>query len=108
MESIPLIDSPRQTATIVLGGQSVRLTVWWQPVSEAWYLSVVDFSGSPIALGRQVTARVRLVRSPAFAGDIVALPRRPGDHANIRRSAWQSTHTLAYFSAAEVAQVSWP
>ena len=33
MDLIPLIDAPRQTLTIVLGGQSLHLEVWWQPLS---------------------------------------------------------------------------
>ena len=54
MDLIPLIDAPRQTLTIVLGGQSLHLTAWWQPLSSRWYLSVADLVDAPIALGRQI------------------------------------------------------
>ena len=60
MDLIPLIDAPRQTLTTVLGGQSLHLEVWWQPLSSKWYLSVADLMDAPIALGRQIAPLVRL------------------------------------------------
>ena len=108
MDLIPLIDAPRQTLTITLGGQSLHLVVWWQPLSSRWYLSVADLADAPIALGRQVAPLVRLVRSPAFAGEIVAIPRRVDDQSDIGRRGWQNTHDLTYFNAAETALVTWP
>ena len=108
MDLIPLIDAPRQTLTIVLGGQSLHLEVWWQPLSASWYLSVADLADAPIALGRQIAPLVRLVRSTAFAGEIVAIPRRAEEQGGIGRQGWQATHDLTYFTAAETALVTWP
>ena len=85
MDLIPLINAPRQTLTIVLGGQSLHLEVWWQPLSSRWYLSVADLEDAPIAVGRQLSPLVRLVRSTAFAGEIVAIPRRAEDQGDIGR-----------------------
>ena len=108
MDLIPLIDAPRQTLTTMLGGQSLHLEVWWQPLTSDWYLSVADLVDAPIALGRQISPRVRLVRSTAFSGDIVAIPRRAEDQGGIGRQGWQTTHDLTYFNAAETALVTWP
>ena len=73
-----------------------------------WYLSVADLEDAPIALGRQMAPLVRLVRSTAFAGEIVAIPRRAEDQGDIGRQGWQATHDLTYFTAAETALVDWP
>ena len=103
-----MIDAPRQTLTIVLGGQSLHLEVWWQPLSGKWYLSVADLMDAPIALGRQVAPLVRLVRSTVFAGEIVAIPRRAEDQGDIGRQGWQATHDLTYLTVGETALVTWP
>ena len=108
MDLIPLIDAPRQTLTTTLGGQSLHLEVWWQPLTSRWYLSVADLEDAPIALGRQIAPLVRLVRATAFAGDIAAIPRRVDDLGDIGRQGWQATHDLTYFTAAETALVTWP
>ena len=108
MDLIPLIDAPRQTLTIVLGGQSLHLTVWWQPLSAKWYLSVADLEDAPIASGRQMAPLVRLVRSTSFQGEIVAIPHRAENQGDIGRQGWQATHDLTYFTAAETARVDWP
>ena len=74
----------------------------------SWYLSVADLEDAPIASGRQMAPLVRLVRSTAFAGEIVAIPRRAEDQGDIGRQGWQATHDLTYFTAAETALVDWP
>ena len=102
MQQIPLTTDPRQSMMVSLGGQTVELRVWWQPLSEAWYLSLKTDAGIPIALGRQITSRSRLIGSPRFLGEIVAAPlgREAGSCAG--RDAWEGTHRLLYLSADEV------
>ena len=102
MQQIPLTTDPRQSMMVSLGGQTVELHVWWQPLSEAWYLSLLTDAGIPIALGRQIASRSRLIGTPRFLGEIVAAPlgREAGSRAG--RNAWEDTHKLLYLTPEEV------
>ena len=102
MQTIPLNTDPRQSMTVFLGVQTVELHVWWQPLSEAWYLSLRNDAGSPIALGRQIASRSMLIGSPYFGGDIVAAPLAREARTAIGRNAWEDTHRLVYLTPEEV------
>ena len=60
MQNIPLTDTPRQAITTLLGGQRVTLSVWWQPLSEAWYVTL-DFGDDRVATARQVIPWERII-----------------------------------------------
>ncbi len=87
---------------VSLGGQAMTLRVWWQPLSEAWYLSLETYAGSPVALGRQIASRSRLIGSPSFQGEIVAVPLAREATSPIGRDAWEQTHRLLYLTPEEV------
>lgn len=107
MQAIPLSTDARQRMRVTLGGQQVVLHAWWQPLSEAWYLSLHTRGEEPIALGRQVATARRLVEAPSvFSGELVVVPLER-DATSIGREAWGRTHGLVYLDAAEVAQVDW-
>ena len=106
MQAIPLTTDARQRMRVTLGNQPVILRAWWQPLSEAWYLSLYTRREEPIALGRQVSMGRRLIEAPGFAGELVTVPlERYG--APIGREAWGQTHGLAYLEPSEIEQVSW-
>ena len=106
MQAIPLTTDARQRMRVTLGNQPVILRAWWQPLSEAWYLSLYTRGEEPIALGRQVSTGRRLIEAPGFVGDLVVIPlERYG--APIGREAWGQTHGLAYLAPSEIEQVSW-
>ena len=106
MQTIPLTTDARQRMRVTLGNQPVILRAWWQPLSEAWYLSLYTRREEPIALGRQVSMGRRLIEAPGFVGDLVTVPlERYG--APIGREAWGQTHGLAYLAPSEIEQVSW-
>ena len=107
MEVLPVTNGPRQSLTVMLAGQSVDLSLWYQPLSAAWYVSLATRGGSSIARGRQVAPSVRLIRSRAFAGEIVAVPIALDDTSDLGNAPWETTHQLAYLTAAEVAALSW-
>ena len=67
MQAIPLTTDARQRMRVTLGNQPVILRAWWQPLSEAWYLSLYTRGEEPIALGRQVTTARRLIEAPGLA-----------------------------------------
>ena len=107
MQSIPLTDSPRQTFDVTLGGQTVGLTIWWQPLDSSWYLSMRDSAGDPIAAGRRMALDVRLVRSRNFEGDLAVVGIDPATTEEVGRMGWTETHGLYYLTANEVAEVFW-
>ena len=107
MQLIPLTDSPRQSFDAVLGGQTVTITVWWQPLSESWYLSLADRDGASIASGRRMAVGVRLIRAAGLDGDLAVVPARDGDVAEVGRMGWGVTHSLYFLTAAETAAVEW-
>ena len=90
---VALTNDARQTFRTVLGGQSVRVTAWWQPLDEYWYMSLSRMNGAPII------SAVRLVESGRplsgqlleFSGQLIVDGR--GDPG---REAWTSGHRLIY------------
>ena len=108
MQQIPLADDHRQEMRVQLGGQVVSLRVWWQPLSEAWYVSVYDHTLQPIALGRQVAARRRVINTPAFQGELTVTPVKAGSREPVGRNAWGRTHRMHYLAPEEVRAVEWP
>ena len=107
MQTIPIIADTRQTMLLTLGRQSVTLSLWWQPLSGAWYLSLRDNAGQPLALGRQIAPRTGLIKSVAFQGEIAASPLSRETTAAIDLDSWGRTHQLLYLTPAEVDQVRW-
>ena len=106
MQVVPLTSDPHQSMTVRLGGQEVRLRAWWQPLSEAWYVSLETGAGVALALGRQVASRRRLVNDPGFAGDLTALPLTSGDVQPLGAACWGQTHQLVYLTPSE-AREAW-
>ena len=104
MQEIPLTREPRQKMTVVLGGQPVELTVWWQPISDSWYLSLTTETGAPIAHGRQIASRSAVIASTAFEGEVVAVPLLRDDTTAVERDAWGETHRLLYLTPDELRQ----
>ena len=105
MQTVPLSGDSRQSMTVRLGDQEVRLRAWWQPLTEAWYLSLETSSGEELALGRQVASRRPLIKHPGFAGDLAALPLLRGDTTPLGMDAWGGTHQLVYLNPEEVREV---
>ena len=106
MQLLPLSPDSRQSMTVRLGDQEVRLRAWWQPLTEAWYLSLETAAGEELALGRQVSSRRPLINSPAFAGDITAVPLLRGDTSPLGAGCWGETHQMVYLTPEE-AQQAW-
>ena len=106
MLGIPLINAPRQTLSVTLGAQNVDMIVWWQPLSEMWYLDV-SIGNTRIALGRAMSTSVRLVDNFAFVGELAVLPLVGMDESEPGREAWDSTHRLVYLDAVETDAINW-
>ncbi len=107
MRRIQLDESaPRQTMNPQLGANRYHLQLSWLPSSSSWQLSVYDSRDAAVVLGRQIVSRNRIVKSPAFPGDLVAAPKSGNRDAVLDRNGWQ-THDLVYLSPEDVQAVDW-
>ena len=105
-QRIALAPNTRQELLTTLEGQAVKVTIWYQRIGAAWYLSLDLGDGTSIARGRQIAPGVCLIRNPAFAGDLVVFPSQEGDTRDPGINAW-TTHRLYYLTPAEVSEVPW-
>lgn len=98
---IPLTTDARQTFRTILGDQSVRVTAWWQPLDEHWYVSIVRTDGSRVIDGARLVEGGRPLRGQVpdvpWEGELyVEGIGSPG------RRAWAETHRLLYLTPAEL------
>ena len=109
MRVIQLNNEPDQSQHLVLGGQSVRIDVWWQPTSEAWYMTLLLNNTVRVIAGRQMSIRRRLIgqRPSVFDGEFFVWPIHEGDLSVPRRRAWIDTHRLIYVTALESSVIQW-
>ena len=110
MQIIPLTNIARQKMITILGEQQVSLQIWWQPLSEAWYLSLEAQTQLPIALGRQVSTHRRLLgerRGGGFKGEIAVVPRGGENTEALGREPWGATHDMVYLTEADTREVDW-
>ncbi|MYD94839.1 MAG: hypothetical protein F4Y02_14365 [Chloroflexi bacterium] len=105
MQVVPLTSTARQILTTTLGDQIVTLRLRWQPLSEAWYLTM-DHGDTRLVTARQLTPWERVLREAArgFDGDFLIIAARGQDHTALGRKAWTETHALWYLTNAELAQ----
>ena len=108
MLRIPL---PNQTRRFQLGcslaGQSVLLTLKWNPNSATWFLDLRKPNGTAIVLGRQLRPRSLLLPSPlaGFEGNlVVADTDQLGKSLDAR--AWAQGYQLLYVTLAEVEELA--
>lgn len=95
--ALPLIQTPRQAFATVVGGQDIRVTLWYQPRDKSWYASIEFPVGAPLISGRRVVLDGPLIgaRPSSFAGDIFcrALSADVGEPGP---EPWGATHQLVY------------
>ena len=99
-QQLSMTNDARRTYRTVLGGQNVRVRVWWQPLDSNWYFSMSWVNRDPIVLGVRLTEGGRPLADTVtdFEGEIyVDGTGRPG------RLAWTVSHRLLYLTPAEVA-----
>ena len=101
---IRLTNDARQRLTVSLGGRLITLSVWWQPLSVAWYLSVA-VANEPVVSGRQIAPAQPLIgNSDALEGELVAVTSDGAAPGNLGRDAWADEEfQLVWLTAAEVA-----
>ena len=100
-QRVPLSNNARQTFRCTLGGQLVRVWAWWQPLSEAWFISLALVSGDRIIAGVRLGEGARPLRGsvlPGFAGELYV--EGVGEPT---RNAWGVTHRLLWVTSAEAA-----
>ena len=99
-QQVILTDDARQTFRTVLDGQSVRVTVWWQPDDESWYISLAWLDRRPIVSGvRLVSGGFPLRRVETdFLGELYV----SGPNTEPMREAWSTTHEVLYLTREEL------
>ena len=97
MVTTPLLNIDRQGLTVRLGGTDVRLVVWWQPGTRAWYATAEIPVGTLIVSGRRLAVDAPLLPRPvpALPGNI-HLRSTGADAVPAGRAPWGSTHILRY------------
>lgn len=96
-QRIPLTRDARQTFRTILGGQSVRMTVFWQPMNEGWYVSLVGLDQEPIVSGLRLavgSTPLRGVSTPTFQGSLIVVGPGP-----LGRDAWAENNELIFLVA---------
>ena len=95
---IPLLNEPRQSLTVLLDTQEVRLEVWRQPSDSHWYASVWHPIETLVRAGHKL-----LPYRPVFArvprelrGDLVVLPIAGADSDRLGTTPWELTHRLVW------------
>ena len=99
-QQIALTADARQTFRTMVGAQGVRVTAWWQPLDEAWYLSLAWLDRRPIVTGVRLTEGGRPLRG--FVTDFVGQVHVSGN-GEPGREAWGSTHRLLWLTDEEAA-----
>lgn len=99
-QQIQLTNNPSQTFRTSLGGQNVRMTVWWQTIDQNWYANLAWLDRRLIVSGLRLVGRPMRGLRGEFEGELVL-------HGNglPGREAWTTTHTLYYLTATEAAML---
>ena len=98
-DRIPLTDDAAQTFRVSLGGQAVRLTVWWSPTAEGWYASLAWQDRRSIVRGARLTDGG--LPLDGVVTDFVGGLYVDGE-GDLGRTAWLGTHRLLYLTEAEL------
>ncbi len=98
-QEIPLSAAPRQTMRTILGSQNVRITAWYQPIDEQWYMTLSRLDRTDIITGVRLAEGIVPIRSLVsdFRGDLFVIGQ--GD---IGPDGWTTTHRLIYIAAGEI------
>ena len=96
LQRLPVTTDVRQFFMTSLGGQLVRIDVWWQPSDENWYLSLAWQSGRRIVSGRRLVTDVDVLVGIVsdFSGALVVY----GLTERIGRDSWLTSHELIFDS----------
>lgn len=91
---VRMTNDARQTFTTRLDGRALRVSAWWQPSDERWYLSVEDV----VEGARLVEEGLPLAGlTPGVGGQLYVVGAgEPG------RAAWGETHQLVYVPDVEL------
>ena len=90
---IHLSSDARQVFRIVLGGQSLRINIWWQGLTGGWYLSLSWLDGRKIVSGCRLVGGGRPLDGKVvnFAGELAVV-----GNDELGRDAWNVSHRLLY------------
>ena len=95
-QQLPISNDYRQQVDTILGGQRVRMKVWWQP-RDAWYFTLEFPIGTPVVTGRRIVVGSDLVPPYAgFVGNVACIRLQDEAGEPGPDQPWSTTHVLAY------------
>jgi hypothetical protein len=92
---------------ILLGDRMMKLIIWWNSRSEAWYMSLEDSDTDDIVSGIKIIPNWALVKQyranlPNFEGDIIAIPTDSNAEERITYDNLNNGYELNYLTIEEL------
>ena len=106
MNLVAVANLHNQQFTVLLAGQQLNCRLWYQPLSESWFLSL-SLGATRLLSGRQVTVDARLVRRPDFQGELLVIRLDGVETERLGPYPWGTTHALVYLTADEATVYRW-
>ena len=95
-QRIPLSLDVNQTFRTILGGQSVRVSSWYQPLDESWYTTLSNLDRTPISASMRLLEQGRPMRG--YVGDFNGELYIMGT-TEVSRESLGETNSLVYLTA---------
>lgn len=96
-QQIPATTDANQTFRTILGGQSVRMTLLWQPMTQGWYVSISTLDQQPIVSSLRLrvgSTPMRGIGTSDFVGELMVTGSGP-----LGRDAWAENNELIFLVA---------
>ena len=101
-KTLKIEDDASQRFQTTLGGQTVVVRLYWNAVSESWFVDLYKPDGTALTIGRRLSTN-----TPAFAGILIdfegdLVPQSYNTpETELSRTSWGTTHKLVYYAASE-------
>ena len=97
VQTVALTTAARQTFRTILGGQSVRVNAFWQPLNRSWNVGLIALDGTPIVASMRLSPGSTPLRGLVvkdFVGELFV-----SGSGNLGRHAWDESNELIYLAA---------
>jgi len=103
MQILPLTNDYAQKLSTVLDNQQVDIRVWYQDISDGWYLSINFTGGDNIVTGFRINTGSPVLTSifTDFTGNVICLSSADKYGEPGKVDPWGETHNLVYVTDEE-------
>ena len=103
MQILPLTNDYNQKLTTVLNNQQVDMRVWYQDISDGWYLSMNFTGGDNIVCGFRINTGSPILTSifTDFIGNLICISSADKYGEPSKTDPWGDTHNIIYLTADE-------